>query len=108
MSANKIMVLATVTCVIIGLLALPGCTKPEDRPRPVRTVEVVTPILEERPVPADLLFKPVPDAELPEWVAPGHPGATSCLTPEGEAKKRILDTGTVGKLNAWEKWGILP
>lgn len=104
MTANQIMGLATLA--IVCLLAI-SCS-PGERITPIRTVEVKTAITEIRPVPEELKRKPVADADLPLWVAPSNPKASSCLTPEGEIKKRLLDMDMLGKLDAWEKWGMVP
>lgn len=106
MSHRKIMILAAVAVLALGVLT--SCDRPKDAVSPVRVVEKDTPILEERPAPEELKWTPIPSEELPLWVLPTDPSATSCLTAEGEAKKRILDTGIMGKLGAWEKWGVLP
>ena len=108
MSANKIMVAATVAIVVIGCLLLTGCGTKDNRVRPVDTVDVALPILEDRPAPEELKFKPWPEDQLPLWVEPTNPAATSCLTPDGEAKRRAMDADVVGKVLGWEKWGVLP
>lgn len=65
----------------------------QEKPEPivvVRTVEVAVPV----PVPVKidprLLEWPVSELDVPEFVPPSHPDATSALTPEGEKKLRTL------------------
>lgn len=105
MSEWKIMVLAAVA--VVGIMLLSGCS-PAEREPAVRVVEKSVPVLEIRPVPEELLRKPVPADQIPVFLPIGSPAASSCLSPEGEARLRLLMIDRESRLEAWEKWGILP
>lgn len=82
---------------LIVLLLLSGCaTKPE-----IVTVKVPVPIKASLPpeLTAPLTERP------PRFIAPIDPGASSCLTPDGEMvfKAFLLELRT--RLRAWEAWG---
>jgi hypothetical protein len=106
MSEWKIMAIASVAIVAIMLLS--SCADPHQTEPVVRVVEKSVPIVEIRPVPEELLRKTVPIDQIPVFAAPGSPATTSCLTAEGEARLRVLMIDRESRLQAWEKWGILP
>lgn len=84
---------------LIVLLLLAGCaTSPE-----IVTVKVPVPV---KAVPPPELTAPLA-GRPPMFVAPADPGASSCLTPEGELalKAFLLDLRT--RLQAWEAWGAV-
>lgn len=107
MSANKIMALTAAAIAL--LLALTACGDGNAQmDRPVRVVEKSVPIIEIRPVPEELLRTPIPADQLPVFVAKDDPAASSCLTPDAEAKLRMIMIDRESRIEAWEKWGILP
>lgn len=91
---------------VIGIMLLSGCA-PAPRDPLVRVVEKSVPVAEIRPVPPELIRTRLSSGMLPEFVPAGHPAATSCLTPEGEARLRVLLIDRESRLEAWEKWGVL-
>lgn len=102
MTDTQIMVATFI--VVLVILSLTGCA-PEQREPVIRTVEVKVPVLERRIVPESLARRPLSDSALPLWVSPTDPKATSCLTAEGEAKKRGIDIDTIGRLDGFLLWG---
>jgi hypothetical protein len=105
MNHKKIMILTALAVLAIGLLS--ACDRPKDTVLPVRVVEKSVPIIEIRPVPEELMRKPVPADQLPTFIPPGV-SSSSCLSPEGEARLRIIMIDRESRLEAWEKWGVLP
>lgn len=106
MSHKKIMAITVI--VVIAIMLLTGCSDKQQMIGPVRTVEVKVPFLEQKVPPAELLRTPIPADQLPEFVAPTNPAASSCLTPKGEPQIRSLFIDRESKLDAWEKWGFVP
>lgn len=85
-------------------ICVAGCaTCPVVEPvRIVQPVEVRVPVPVVRRPPPELL-EPL-RAELPEFVPPAAPAASSALTPEGERRLRALLVLLRARVRAWEAW----
>ena len=106
MKSSHIMVIATVAILLAALPLLTGCGS-TDRPEPIIvTKEVSVPVGQFIQPPSILWRTPVDSSELPQWLAPGDPRATSCVAPDGEAKIRTLGNDREGRLDGWEQWLI--
>lgn len=91
----------------VGIYAAGCATCPVVEPvRIVQPVEVRVPVPVTRRPPAELL-EPL-SVELPEFVAPAAPAASSALTPEGERRLRALLVLLRARVQAWEAWAVEP
>lgn len=70
--------------LVLALVVLSGCAWIKPNPDVVNTT---TPVLVRPEPPADLIQRYQPD-DIPDWVAPDDPSASSCLTQEGEDQQR--------------------
>lgn len=104
MSANRIMIGATVLIFTIGCLGLTGCA-PAHTPQPiVTTQEVDVPVSTMAAPPKELRRSPLAATEIPTVVAPGTPGVSSCLLPAGEDRLRHAISTDHQLLGGWEAW----
>ena len=91
----------------LGTFAAGCATCPVVEPvRIVQPVEVRVPVPVTRRPPPELL-EPI-RADLPEFVTPAAPTASSALTPEGERRLRALLVLLRARLAAWEAWAVEP
>lgn len=103
MNYRTIIILATIAIVMIMLSACDNSARLEPV---VVTKEVSVPVGQYIEPPEELRPQLIVPSDLPNFVAPSSPAATSCLTPEGEARFRLLTGGLNRRLEAWEKWGF--
>lgn len=101
----------TVAAVVIALvfagLFLNACSPAKEFVAPVDTVEVLVPVIAGRTAPAELVNDKIPQGDLPVFVSPLTPGATSCLAPSGETQLKAIMRNRESRLDAWQKWGIM-
>lgn len=91
----------------LGIFAAGCATCPVVEPmRILQPVEVQVPVPIVRRPPPELL-EPL-RAELPEFVSPAAPAASSALTPEGERRLRALLVLLKARVKAWEAWATEP
>lgn len=91
----------------LGVCAAGCATCPVVDPvRIVQPVEVRVPVPVTRRPPPELL-EPL-RTELPEFVTPASPAASSALTPEGERRLRALLVLLRARVKAWEAWAVEP
>lgn len=101
----------TIMLVAVGLIVaiiLTGCSDVQEAVRGVNTVKVEVPVLHHSEAPAELQRTIFSQDDLPLFVEPTNPRATSALTADGEAKLRMIMIDREGTLDAWEKYGVSP
>ena len=106
--------LAVVAIVIIGLSlvsGLVGCAGmpyPFDKPPPKQVEsQQPIPVMPEAPATIRQRYQP---REIPEWVAPDHPDASSCLKAEGEDQQRqnMLEEQRIRqRARQWANGGVI-
>lgn len=99
MKPNHIMV-AAILAVILVMVS--GCAR---TPEPaIQVKEVYIPVAQTVKPPEALYRGPIPMVDLPVFVSPSDPTASSCLAPPGEGKLRRLMVDREKRLDGWEKW----
>ena len=85
--------------VFSAMILLAGCAAQER----IVTKEVLVPVPTKSAPPDWLMVEYKPD-ELPEFVSPSDPKASSALTPEGEKALRLIITDLQSRLAEWRAW----
>lgn len=100
----------SIVAVLLCALAAAGCGRKRMTITPplriVETVRVEVPVPVQLAVPAELLAPAAP-AELPVFVPPADPLASSALTAEGERQLRGLINDLLTRLAAWRAWATV-
>lgn len=90
---------------VFGLaLSLMGGCAAKTPPTQIVYVSVPTPIVNTPPVELTRKLSP----ELPVFVHPASPEASSALTPEGERLFRAMVNDMLTRIRAWEAWAATP
>ena len=103
MNPKHIMVIAILAILLIMVTA---CSSPVLPQSIIDTVDVSVPTLQRDEAPIELKRTPIDTSDLPEFVAPTNPAATSCLTGNSEPKMKGVILRDQKYLNAWEKWAF--
>jgi hypothetical protein len=94
--------------LLVAAVGLAGCVTTERRTiRIVETQRVEIPVPTKRQPPAELL-EPMVTTELPVFVAPSDPAASSALTHEGERRLRSVLLDLLSRETAWREWANSP
>lgn len=104
MKPGYISAIATGAILLTVGLSMTGCGTPHTPEPIVTTQEVDVPIETMVAPPKELSRAPLPASEIPQVVAPGTPGVTSCLTPAGEDKLRAAIGRDHTLLGGWDAW----
>lgn len=72
----------------------------------IQTVTVEVPVIT-NPIPPDALLEAL-KPDLPTFVSPTDPQASSALTPEGERLFRALINDLLTRIQAWTDWAVNP
>lgn len=97
------MMAAGAILLIVGL-SMTGCGTTHVPERVITTQEVDIPIGTMETPPKELSRLPLAASDIPQFVAPGTPGASSCLMPAGEDKIRHAIAGDHKLLGGWSAW----
>lgn len=89
---------------IVLIILMTGCDSRETIRHVVDTVNVSTPILERAAAPSELFRQKIPANELPLWVAPNDPRASSCLAAPAEQHLKKIVLRDESLLDAWEAY----
>lgn len=90
--------------LVVAVIILNACAPTERAEAVVVTKEVSVPVGEIFQPPAELKRTPLTGADMPQWIPPTDPRATSCVAPEGEAKVRFIGGDRESRLDGWEQW----
>lgn len=91
--------------LLFGAVMLLAACADHDAPRHVvDTVDVSVAILERAHAPKELFRPPVQQTEIPQWVAPTDPSASTCVTGTGEALLKNLLLNCQARLDGWEAY----
>lgn len=109
MNPNRIMWTASAAILLIVVAAsMQGCAS-QHIPQPVVTTQdVAIPVGEWVAPPKELARAPLAASDIPQVVAPGTPGVTSCLLPADETKLKAAIRGDHVLLGGWDAWTTLP
>lgn len=88
-------------CAAAAMLC--ACANDDIPVRPISTVEVGIPILENCQAPAALARTPI---AAPVFISPTNPAARMALDEPNSLLLRKLLVDRETRLNAWEKWGL--
>jgi hypothetical protein len=88
-----------ITLAAMILFGLPGCVAQER----IVTKEVLVPVPTKAAPPDWLMVDYKPD-DIPEFVSPSDPKASSALTSEGERALRLIITDLQARLAEWRAW----
>jgi len=91
-----------VALLLVVVLSLSGCARPEPIVR-YRAVEVKVPV-QVRPEPPEVL-RSLPLLEVPSFISPSDPAASSALSREGEQQLKRLLLQLRNRERAWRAWG---
>lgn len=90
--------------LLMAIPVLAACQSTPPEPITLyETEEVLVEVPVRRQPPASLLEEYVPE-ELPEFVAPDDPLATSALTPAGERALKLIIFDLTTIIDAWRAW----
>ena len=91
----------------LAILLISGCASPPEIVIKREPIEVEVPVYVPAPVP-DALRQPliITDQQLPVFIAPQNPKASSCLAQDDEQRLRFLLVTLSGRVKEWEAYGL--
>ncbi len=89
---------------VLMLLSLSACDHAPMR-EIVDVIDIKIPILERAKAPEELYRVKLNENQIPLWVAPNNPAATTCLTKEGEPLLKSIIIRNESLLDGWEAYG---
>lgn len=92
-------------CFTVALLLVAGCGANNNATKDALAIyDVQVPVAQARAVPPELMEPVLAAGDLPAFVAPSDPKASSALTVAGERQLRAAMAKLLTRIRSWEAW----